>query len=189
LVQKGLTIVEGDGGISTKTPTVLIIGPSGAVDNGKVVLALLRRIFQLVDNLLRVRQNAFGPMADIRTIGFGGVESHFSDRVAPGNVFHSWQLGASGKAESSMPTIGAHPELPSGHGGSPAIIDEVGKKRSDLYPALARIDIVLEHVAGDAQMMYGVKSRPLNFLELTGVETVLARLVTGKDGPALWASE
>ena len=88
-----------------------------------------------------------------------------------------------------MSTIGAHPVLPSGHGGCPAIMDEPGKKRSDLYPALARIDIVLEHVAWDAQMMNGIISRLLDFLELADVETVLARLVTGKDGPALRASE
>ena len=88
-----------------------------------------------------------------------------------------------------MSTICVHPVLPSGHGGCPAIIDEPGKKRSDLDPALARIGIVLEHVTRDAQMMNGVISRLLNFLELTDVETVLARLFTGKDGPALWASK
>ena len=88
-----------------------------------------------------------------------------------------------------MPTIRAYLVLPSGHGGRPAIIDKLGKKRSDLYPALARIDIVLEHVTGDAQMMHGVIGGLLNFFELAGVEMVLARLVTGKGGPALWAGK
>jgi len=48
---------------------------------------------------------------------------------------------------------------------------------------------MLEQIAWDAEMMDGVISRLLNFLDLADVETVLARLVRGKDSPALWASE
>ena len=48
---------------------------------------------------------------------------------------------------------------------------------------------MLEHIAWDAQMMNGVISWLLNFLGLADVETVLARLVSGKDGLALGARE
>lgn len=127
-------------------------------------------------------------MPDVRTVEFSRDQLDIRNGETPDDRFHALQPGSPGKAPGTVTAVRCDAVMPSGHGPRPTVIDELPQQLAHFEPALGCVGVVLEHITGNAEVVNGVVSWLLDFLELAGIEVVLARLDVYKECAALWAS-
>src|SRR5205085_2806595 len=99
-------------------------------------------------------------------------------RDAPDDVFDTGQFCALGVAERTVAAVYRKPaqSVAPGRNGDQPMLDELVEQLARLQPAFTRIDVVLEHVAGDAQVVDGIVGGLFDLSDLAKVEPLLATL-------------